>query len=243
MSRYQKSCPRPAPLAPDRSPCAQEPIHIPGAIPPHGALLAARIDDGIVTHASANLATFLARPAEAVLGRPLEEAIGDVACHALRGAGLREGIGQGQVDIQVGPDGRNLHLRASYTGRHLCVDIVPARLEAEQRSPVTLMQGVLENFRQASCATELCERAVRGLKGITGYDRVTATDAATGRFFPRTSFAAWCETVHGRSTPWSVLELALAGELRSAVALEQALRTKAELARPRHYDALTGLPN
>jgi len=39
----------------DTSSCAQEPIHIPGAIQPHGALLAALVDSRLVTHASANL--------------------------------------------------------------------------------------------------------------------------------------------------------------------------------------------
>src|ERR1700712_4097675 len=68
----------------DASRCAREPIHIPGAVQPHGALVAAREDGLLVSHASANLAVILGKPAEGVLGRPLQEAIGEAACHALQ---------------------------------------------------------------------------------------------------------------------------------------------------------------
>ena len=64
-----------------------------------------------------------------------------------------------------------------------------------------------------------------------------------GTISPRTSFAAWKETVHGRSVPWSEASLAIARALRSAVAAAAAERTKAEMALLRYYDPLTGLPN
>ena len=51
------------------SSCDQEPIHIPGAIQPHGAMLAARIGEWSVTHASANLGSILGRTPHSVLGR------------------------------------------------------------------------------------------------------------------------------------------------------------------------------
>jgi diguanylate cyclase (GGDEF)-like protein len=54
---------------------------------------------------------------------------------------------------------------------------------------------------------------------------------------------AYKETVKGHSAPWSPVDLALARELRISVANEVAQRTKEELARLRHYDSLTGLPN
>jgi len=64
--------------------CDREPIHIPGAIQPHGALLAASADLGLVTHASQNMSTILGRPAAEMLGKPLREAIGEAACLALQ---------------------------------------------------------------------------------------------------------------------------------------------------------------
>jgi light-regulated signal transduction histidine kinase (bacteriophytochrome) len=55
---------------PDLSLCELEPIHTPGAIQPHGAVVVALADGLVVTHASANLETILGRPAETALGRP-----------------------------------------------------------------------------------------------------------------------------------------------------------------------------
>jgi two-component system, sensor histidine kinase len=54
-------------------------------------------------------------------------------------------------------------------------------------------------------------------------------DTVTGRISPRASFAAWKETVRGRSAPWMEADLALARELPSVVMAEMAKRTKTEL--------------
>jgi light-regulated signal transduction histidine kinase (bacteriophytochrome) len=65
--------------------CEREPIHTPGAIQPHGALLVARADSLLVSHTSANLAAILGCDVHTVLGQPLEQAIGKQACRALLG--------------------------------------------------------------------------------------------------------------------------------------------------------------
>lgn len=72
----------------DLSLCERDPIHIPGAIQPHGALIAARLNGLLVSHASANLAAILGRPADSMLGRPLQDAIGEAACRILLQAAL-----------------------------------------------------------------------------------------------------------------------------------------------------------
>jgi diguanylate cyclase (GGDEF)-like protein/PAS domain S-box-containing protein len=52
---------------------------------------------------------------------------------------------------------------------------------------------------------------------------------ATARISPRTSFAAWKETVRGHSAPWTEVDLALAREVRNAVAAEMAKRAQSAL--------------
>jgi diguanylate cyclase (GGDEF)-like protein len=155
--------------AADLTVCEREPIHIPGAIQPHGALLAALLEERLVTHASANLAAILGRSAEAVLGRPLEEVVGDEACRVL----LQDAV-PGQVYSLRGPNRATLHLSAHRTGRHICVDIEPVRRGPGQGPPVTMLQSVLSTFRHATGHSELCQLAVRGLRTISGYDRVMA---------------------------------------------------------------------
>jgi diguanylate cyclase (GGDEF)-like protein/PAS domain S-box-containing protein len=158
----------------DLSGCASEPIHIPGAIQPHGAVLAALADGLLVTHASANLAAILGRPVDAVLGRSLDNAIGAPACRTLLDAGTSGGVASDRVHSLSLPDGGTLYLRAHRTGRHVCVDIEPTNLEPLQRWPIFTARSVVGTFEHAASVVELCDLAVQGLKAISGYDRVLA---------------------------------------------------------------------
>ena len=157
---------------PDLSQCGSEPIHIPGAIQPHGALLAALAEGLLVTHASANLAAILGRPVEAVLGRSLENAIGESACRVLLDARTSGALTPEHVHSLPLPDGGVLNLRAHRTGRHICIDIEPQELEPTR--PLFMARQVVTAFRHAASAIELCELAVEGLKALSGYDRVMA---------------------------------------------------------------------
>jgi len=65
--------------------CADDPIHVPGAIQGHGALLVlAPGPELAVEQASANLGAFLALDAEAALGRPLADLLPDGTVAAIR---------------------------------------------------------------------------------------------------------------------------------------------------------------
>jgi PAS domain S-box-containing protein len=163
-----------ASLAVDLTLCEQEPIHIPGAIQPHGALLATLADGSLITHASANVAAVLGRPAEELFGRPLAMALGDAACQVLLGATPGARTYLTQVHAIPGPGGGSLHLQSHRSGQRICVDIEPVRSEVWQQPSVTMAQSVIETFAGAPSRSELCERAVAGLKAITGYDRVMA---------------------------------------------------------------------
>jgi diguanylate cyclase (GGDEF)-like protein len=153
--------------------CDQEPIHIPGAIQPHGAMLAARIGDLLVTHASANLAAILGVSAEDALGRPLAQMLGEAACTALRGECEQNEHRLDYSDILVTPEGSTLHLQVHRVAELVIIDIEPA-LKARQGFPAIVAQSVLETFKQATTRLELCEAAVQRLKVLTGFDRVLA---------------------------------------------------------------------
>ncbi len=68
-------------------------------------------------------------------------------------------------------------------------------------------------------------------------------DPVTAQLSPRASFAAWKETVTGKSAPWTPADRVLAEELRGAFSAAVAQRVKSEFLKLRDYDALTGLPN
>jgi diguanylate cyclase (GGDEF)-like protein/PAS domain S-box-containing protein len=160
-------------------PCEQEPIHIPGAIQPHGAVLGMLADGHRISHASANLAGFLGISPEAVLGRTLDGAFAEAACRFLRdaldqAASELDAASAGEAHCLPGPDGGVLHLQAHRSGRHVILDIETLGRESRRRMPVTAVQSVLETFSRAASRAELCELAVRGLRAVTGYDRVMA---------------------------------------------------------------------
>jgi len=160
---------------PDLSLCASEPIHIPGAIQPHGALIALLSEGLVVTHASANLAAILGLPVAAVLGRPLGAAFDEVASHALAAA-LQDmdSNESGRVQTMAGPDGQSLHLRAFRSGRHICIDIQPIQPEAMRLPFDRQLQSAMTRFARAIRPVELCALSVQCLKQITGYHRVMA---------------------------------------------------------------------
>jgi diguanylate cyclase (GGDEF)-like protein/PAS domain S-box-containing protein len=154
--------------------CESEPIHIPGAIQPHGALLIALADGMLVTHASANLAAVLGRNVTEVLGQPLMDAIGASAVATLLRTGTGGATATGMVHVMPSAVSGLLLLQAHRSGRHLCIDIEPADSDPLDRLPITLVQRVLKTFEHAAGTAELCELAVHGLRSISGYDRVMA---------------------------------------------------------------------
>jgi len=159
----------------DLSLCEREPIHTPGAIQPHGAMIVALADGLIVTHASANLAAIAGLPAADILGRPLVAALVEVASRALaeapQGHGGKE---SGPVHTMTGPNGQPLHSSAFRSGRHICIDIQPASAGPVVESSDAMLRSAMATFARATGPVDLCTLAVRGLKAITGYDRVMA---------------------------------------------------------------------
>ncbi len=159
---------------PDLAVCAQEPIHTPGATQPHGALLAVDLLRQQVSHASANLASVLGVPADRVLGRSLAEVLGERLARGLQDAACEYGPGPPNLPLCQAPDGSPLHVVAHLSGDHLCVDLEPIRSDPGQRPAASAALAVIDSFKLAASQAELCRFAVRGLKAITGYDRVMA---------------------------------------------------------------------
>src|SRR5579871_5974836 len=83
----------------DLSSCAQEPIHTPGSIQPHGVLLALGPDQRIV-QASANTERYFGKVARTVLGSSLDDLLGSEQAARLASA-LRSLEGNEPVYLQT----------------------------------------------------------------------------------------------------------------------------------------------
>lgn len=155
----------------DHSICGREPIHVPGAIQPHGALIAARIDNSLVTHASANLNEMLGISVGVALGGALQQSIGTLASSRILDAISSDHTALYQLS---GWYGKDLHLSAYRVGPQVCIDIEPVTAQFGSLSPVHRVRAALDAFKSAEGQRELCALAVRSLREITGYDRVMA---------------------------------------------------------------------
>jgi len=154
--------------------CESEPVHAPGAIQNHGALLVALADGLLVSHVSANLDQILWCPPRLALGRTLEEAIGKENCRLLLQDIALAPVGSISTIVSPGPQGGRLQFRAHRTGRHICVDIEQVPIGAPQGTPIIKLEEILKTFDHAATGVELCGLAVNALKKISGYDRVMA---------------------------------------------------------------------
>jgi light-regulated signal transduction histidine kinase (bacteriophytochrome) len=165
------TAPAPAvPAAVDLTTCDREPIHVPGAIQPHGMLLALREPELSITQVSANSAAFTgAEPAE-LLGRPLR-ALLDAPSVQLVAAALGCGCPQDRnpLPLAIGPrsfDGI-LHRHRGAT----ILEIEPVRaVEGEAAAPSA--KAVMAHMTAAGSQRELFDVVVRDVRNITGYDRV-----------------------------------------------------------------------
>jgi chemotaxis family two-component system sensor kinase Cph1 len=149
--------------------CAQEPIHIPGAIQPHGVLLAFSEPDLTVTQVSANTLDLLDREPADVHGHHLEVILGEpqsrlleqlLASPSLKDNNrLRLLLGTREVDGIV--------------HRQEGVTILELEPRTTPEAPVEELLGrALRRLQAARDLTELQNIAAQEIHELSGYDRV-----------------------------------------------------------------------
>src|SRR4051794_2507370 len=147
--------------------CHREPIHTPGGVQGHGALLAAT--DTIV-QVSANVQTVVGAPPDALLGRPLGEL---VPVAELRERASAPTPNLRPLRVEVG--GRAADAFAYHSGGVLVVELEPVPDAAP--SLTTYQEGVARSvslLHDASSIDELLRRAASAVRGLAGFDRVWA---------------------------------------------------------------------
>ena len=166
----------PSPAETNLENCDREPIHIPGSIQPHGALLAFdRL--GRLSHASNNVPDLLGLPLE--FGRTLRPGAfgGGTALEqqfqdALADAGSEELV-TNSLEVQLRGTTFDVVLNAQH-GRVIC--------EFERRAPDTadvstfahLAYRAMDGLKRARSVDRLLDAAVVAVREMTGFDRVMA---------------------------------------------------------------------
>ena len=158
--------------------CDREPIHLSGAIQPHGVLLVVDPTSYVVTAASVNF-PLLTTHAHTPLGAALADVIGPDLAEAVRAAHTTGNPHDGlPVPVQLPTTdergGATYHMMAHRRGRALVLELEvagtqdhasPARFYQRQRDAVNALHEV--DGVQAICA-----RTVQLVRELTGYDRV-----------------------------------------------------------------------
>ena len=157
--------------------CSEEPIHIPGAIQPHGVLFVLSEPDLTVLQASANAKDFIGRSVEEVLGERVGSLLssGQVAAvvDALGNTDPRES-NPVRIEFSKANDGSPLDAAVHRHKGFSFLELEPAAPSA--KSHFTQFYKNVSRLTQQMQATtnigELLNVCVRGIRILTGFDRV-----------------------------------------------------------------------
>ena len=156
--------------------CDREPIHIPGAIQPHGCLLVCSLPDWMIAHASVNAPGILKRPLADILNRPLDQVLSAKAVHDLRNTLQSAMISDSaerptDVDIGAGLDHHDLAVHLS-AGRAI-VEIMPrVGVDVTTLDPTMLVKTLIGRLKRANHIDRFLQMAAQQMRAVTGYDRV-----------------------------------------------------------------------
>ncbi len=157
----------------DLTNCDREPIHIPGAIQPHGCLIAFDSGLGTALRHSANAASMLGLP-DVIVGAPIDRLLGGHVTHALRNA-LATSSDPSRPALLFGlalPGAPNRAFDVA-VHRYAQAAIVEFEPVNEQHGrPLEIARTLIGRIRRAGDREQLLRDAARLVRGILGYDRV-----------------------------------------------------------------------
>ena len=156
----------------DLTNCDREPIHVPGAVQPHGVLLACRGEAFTIVQASDNTAGVIGVAASNLLGCPIAAILTPESWQRLRTAaeaGLPREVNPLQLDLTGGGAFDGI-VHYGPTAGVAIVELEPRRGELPGFHP-----GIRQSVRRlqdASNLGELLDIAAREVRSLTGFDRV-----------------------------------------------------------------------
>ncbi len=154
--------------APDLTECDREPIHIPGAIQPHGLLLVADRDSLIVEAGAGALEEAFGPD---WLGAPLPTLLYADITDRLESPLIGPGGAVRGKSVTLGGGVHDVTLHRA--GDHLIVELEPAPEEPLLAGEMLAwMDLIAAGFERATNLLMLCDRAAAAFRTLTGFDRV-----------------------------------------------------------------------
>lgn len=150
--------------------CVLEPIHAPGAIQPHGALLLIDPCSTEIVQASANTGVLLGRDAASLLGRQLEVLTGSEAAARLR-AVIEAGADEAPNPTAVTVAGRTFDVILHQADGLVVAEFEPAS-ERDDAHLLALVHQALKGLSTARTVDDVRATAAREVRAFTGFDHV-----------------------------------------------------------------------
>ncbi len=157
----------------DLDTCASEPIHIPGSIQPHGALLVVDPVDGRVIQASANAAKVLGAEPGQVLGRDHRDLIAmSGRLDPVSDAADTTHLPHAPARLCLRPDDAGWVAAWHLSAARWLIEIEPAQSPSMVQSVMADTLPVLRSLEVATTVVEAGQRAANAIRRLIGYDRV-----------------------------------------------------------------------
>ncbi len=162
----------------DLETCDREPIHLIGAVQPHGALIAIDKDTFIIEFASVNTASFVGYGPDDLLGKPLAHLVGKENAASLPDLQLKPTMPELLKPWFIsfsGPDGKTIHaecLPHTNNGYIILEFMQPEPTPASIWEDELLRQGIISELVKPGALTELADASAKMIREVTGFDRV-----------------------------------------------------------------------
>nr|WP_131196209.1 HWE histidine kinase domain-containing protein [Lichenihabitans psoromatis] len=157
--------------------CAREPIHLSGAVQPHGCLLVCRMSDWTVVQASLNAATVLdLAPDATILGQDLDKILDGTTVHDLRNTlqgSMVSGTAERLTDVIAVTGGKRVDLTVHSTGDVAIIEVTDhAGADTSTTDPIVLVKSMVGRIKRAPTLARILQTAAGQLRAVTGYDHV-----------------------------------------------------------------------
>ncbi|WP_164478029.1 SpoIIE family protein phosphatase [Nocardioides pantholopis] len=161
----------------DLTNCDREPIHVPGAIQPHGVLLATDAEGRRVAMASDNAAGLLGGDLAQILGADLADVLGDRVAAAVRAAFDGPGGDTLRLSLPEAPGGAapltgSVDVNIHRSGDRWIVELEPGLDVAVAMPSYRLARGAMQRLARTESVLELTGRLAEEIASLTGFDRV-----------------------------------------------------------------------
>lgn len=156
--------------------CDREPIHLPGLIQPHGALLVLQADNLHIIQLSQNTQTILGHPPAALLGKPLTDLFENEQVNALQRCLEEDFESINPLNLSIKQGKTTFYLDGIV---HQQDNIVLLELEPKAAKDNTgfvsfyhRARATVTRIQKASSLLDMCQVVVEEVRRITGFDRV-----------------------------------------------------------------------